>query len=72
MTYIYTNPSCQSVDFIGNLLETKMEEQYIQNWDNKSRNSSKLSFIHSENISNYNKSMYLDNEVYIEQLKIIT
>ena len=50
-----------------------MEEQYIyKNWDNKSRNSSKLSFLHGEKKSNYNKSMYLDIVFIIEQRKIIT
>ena len=48
LTYIYTNPSCYSVDFISNLLKSKMEDQYIYNWDNKSRNSSKLYFLHGE------------------------
>ena len=50
-----------------------MEEQYIQNWDNKSGNSSKLSFLYGEKIkSNYNKCMYFYNVVNIEQWRIIT
>ena len=59
LTYIYTNLSYFSVDFIGNLLKSKIEEQYIKNWDNKSRISSKLNFLHVKKKTNYNKSMYL-------------
>ena len=48
LTYIYIDPSTYSEDFICNLLKSKMEDPYIQMWDNKSRSSSKLSFLYGE------------------------
>ena len=46
-------------------------QKYIQNWDNKSKNSSKLNFLYGEKKTNYNKSLYLDHVVNIEHRILI-
>ena len=63
MNEIYENVHSYKESFIANTLKCKLEEQYIQKWDQKSKNSSKLCTMFSLKSNNYKCSSYLNEPI---------
>jgi len=70
--YITDNCNQVSINSIINNLKKALEDQYIQQWDNRARNCDKLNMLYKFKKNSYKKSTYLETIADIEVRKKIT
>lgn len=72
MGFITMNPTLLSENEILKEITTKCESQYIQSWDSKANENSKLTFLFKIKQNKYKKSNYLNDILNINDRQMLT
>jgi len=70
--YITQSPISYCESFIINNMKTKLENQYIQSWNDKCNSEGKLNILYSIKKSTYKRSSYLTNITDVLKRKFFT
>ena len=69
MSYIVDKICTLTEEYVSTKLKNNLEDQYLQSWDSKAKNDSKFNYIYYAKKDGYNKSLYLNEIINIDQRK---
>lgn len=72
LSFIALNPKKYDEFYVEIQIRKKLEDQYIQSWDDKALNTPKLQTLYHLKKNNYKRSLYLSDTVDIDMRRRIT